>query len=457
MTSDYGKINLKVNKNIEGRVIEAGAVARMRLTQSNSGKVDWKERRKTVAITVGDLALPESFELVPGKWSIDVDLPSGEILQDEFQVVAGEVSDLEMDAEPSARESLSWHHYSGSVQGRDGHQRATRLPRSTVLVGTGDSFPGLGNILETTAIPSSKTSLNDVADSLQKAVNDALARGEEVAKFSMSIFEQKYNQPQWQWLLDVSAGEPFSFNQKKYMKEISIEEKPADDIYVAFSIPNSAGENRRWAIVDGLGVRHLVSIPTPWENVAHGPFPELEILFHVLSDEHLGPQLVVKDDSIAAMLAFMNAGKLSNAALVVDRARVLLFHKITNRIAAAGGGYVMLATRLHSDDTEWQQWIFNLAEWFVDLPDGKILQGAMYLNGPKDVRDFDKAAACFKEAYARGIPYYSLGISWLRSGLATLQADYPELAEAAKNVGSISQMIEPKQPFTALKLPPETA
>jgi len=493
MTEETGRVSMRVSKFLEGRSVEAGAVARLRLEKGRSGTVDRKDTRRMVAVPVGESADPLSLDLVPGDWSVTVDLPWGGTAQQDFEVVAGKNLPLDIAAESSAHESLSWHHFSGAVQGRTRHESPAPLPardfgrkgadrqddaadikrhldsilarvpagglaglrRSAgfgragpgrdAVFGAGEETPGID-----VDVPALKDiALNDIADALREAVGS----GAQPATVSLSLLEQAQGGALWQDLM-TARGEPARSAPLAGLTEISRQEQVFDDIYSIFPVSDFLGapDKRIWALVEGFGERRLLSIPAPWNTRSGGP-AGFEILVRFIEEERGLAQLTIKDEAVAAMLGYMTADRLSDAAVIAEAAKDWLFAKFDNPLAAAGGGYVMLATRLHDEKTEWQKWIRNLNAWFSYLPDGAILEGALCLNGPEEVRDFERAAECFQMAFDRGLPFYTLGLSWLRSGLSTLEADFESLKEPAAIVARIARMAETNRPFTTLRLP----
>lgn len=466
MTGETGRVSLRVNKFLLGESIANGAVAELRLEQSEGGTVDRKLARQSIVIPVGETAEPLRKELPIGHWSIDVIMPSGESIQDDFDVVAGGDIACDLRVEHSPHEEWSWHHLAGAVRSRERYYSASPVEperesgvrqaldarhslgladwRKLLLKAGGSAIPSMGGV-----------SLHDVAMAVQQAV--AIGRGQE-EEIRLNLMRSRDPRALWSQLLrpDVAADD-WAFS---IMDSVASEHRVLDDVYSVFHLTDqsvSYGE-RTWAYVQAFGERRLLSLPSPWPETdpSGGMHPRMDVLVRFVDEERGLAEVVIADDQVSTMLGYMTSNRLLHAASIAERAELWLFHKVMNRLAAAGGGYVMLATRLGEDDGEWYQWIRNLSEWFPDVPDGAILEGAMCLNGPKSMRDFDRAAECFREAYSRGLPYYSLGLSWLRSGLATLEAGYSELVEPAMLVSRVSRMAETSVPFTTLRLPSES-
>jgi hypothetical protein len=59
-----------------------------------------------------------------------------------------------------------------------------------------------------------------------------------------------------------------------------------------------------------------------------------------------------------------------------------------------------------------------------------------------------------KEAYRRGLPYYTLGIRWLLDGLDKLGTRDPELETMRRAVQALAWRLHPQSAFTILHVGP---
>jgi len=159
--------------------------------------------------------------------------------------------------------------------------------------------------------------------------------------------------------------------------------------------------------------------------------------------------VVVDDPDFAPMAGLMTAATLPKAAVAFDQARDLLFGKMAHPLGATAGAYVLLAAG-NRDDDSWHSWIDNLTNWFPDIPDGAILRASMRLRFPKGKSSAAEAKASLLEAFNRGIPYYSAGISWLLDGL-TQFADEAAVAEKMRLVHRVALRLDVSQAFTVIR------
>jgi hypothetical protein len=154
------------------------------------------------------------------------------------------------------------------------------------------------------------------------------------------------------------------------------------------------------------------------------------------------------------MAGLMTASTLPKAVVAVKQARDLLFGKMEHPLAAAAGGYVLLAAGDREDDS-WHGWIDNLANWFPNIPDGAILKASLRLRFPKSETSAEEARVSLLDAFDRGIPYYSAGVSWLLDGM-TQFADDPAVADKMKLVHRVALRLDGTQAFTVVRISDRT-
>ena len=128
----------------------------------------------------------------------------------------------------------------------------------------------------------------------------------------------------------------------------------------------------------------------------------------------------------------------------------MLFGKMQNPLGAAAGGYVLLAAG-DREENNWHDWVDNLANWFPEIPDGAVLKASLRLRFPRDKNSAEEARASLLEAFDRGVPYYSTGVSWLLDGL-TQFADDPVVEEKMKIVHRVALRLDLSQAFTVVRI-----
>lgn len=469
--SDKGTLLLRLDRPSGfGERIVAG-VADLSLIGDNRRDVNKEERRHRVALTLNGGPEDGKIKLVPGLWQIDVVLASGEKLQDERMVVADETIPVDLAADRSPRETLEWQHLSGQVAGHEVHATRRERPRLPAIpkwlrsTGT-EEFAGFsadGLAPEVAGVPA--ISLDELANAAFNAAPLEVT--------TCSYYGQTDAAALWRMLVDTLNPEVPADGSRTQDKDppgltaIGREEQQVHDLYSSFLVPDtdlqvSYGEEavaeraHYWAIAEAPSGSSLLSLPVPWYD-QDGSSREVGILVRHLSNDTSLAEVAVRDPDIATMLGYLRNNRFMEAAFVTKDYERWLWSKRRNPFAAAAGGYVLLATQLGYENAPWKDWIRNLNAWFPTIPDGAVLEGYMCLNGPKPLRDFERAAECFQSAFERGIPHYTIGLSWLRSGLRTLEADFGHLKEAAATVSLASRLAETSQVFSAFRLKREQA
>jgi hypothetical protein len=155
---------------------------------------------------------------------------------------------------------------------------------------------------------------------------------------------------------------------------------------------------------------------------------------------------------MGVLLGFLASGSLGPAREIAETSLKLLYQKMDNPLAAAAGAYAMVGSVTDNHKQEWHQWVRNLATRFEKIPDGAILLGMLHLRLRRDPSDIGEAHNWFKTAYRRGLPYYSLGIRWLLTGLEKFANSDPEAESMRKAVHNVAWRIHPQSPFTILGL-----
>lgn len=463
MTDTKGFADLRVKK--EGSETFAdGAVARLRYLDGGRSRSDVE--KQALIVPVGDNPKAKRIALNPGNWSIEIDMPDGQLLQKDFQVIANQTAKVELETDASPRETLSWAQYVGAVESKAEYyrplviteQQQASLPDAVPHSATDKSdlvsfrkhlqrartrVPALED-----AMIQRNASVHSIGEDIFKGgtvpVND---KGVEITGFLGEHGEWSPTQLLNQSLgdHDPNIGDPVFFRRTV----------PVRDVYADVDFQPSNLRARAWVLVEAFGERSLLVVPCPWTSLETSSECSFQVVTHLIEGKHGLARMVVNDASTAAIIGYMTSDRMGHAAVIAKKAEDLLFRKVANHFSAAAGGYILLATRLNNQSNkDWHNWIGNLAHNFPTLPDGAILEGTLRLTGPKAVRDFDLAAEMLSTAFDRGIPFYTLGLLHLRRGLSLLAGRYPDLEEKLEKVVGIARLAEPATPFTTLRLEP---
>jgi len=134
----------------------------------------------------------------------------------------------------------------------------------------------------------------------------------------------------------------------------------------------------------------------------------------------------------ANVAGYLQSGRPDRALTALSSdAATLLQSKMADPVGAAIGGYALL--KLNRLD-QVHDWCDNLARRFPNLPDGAIIAGAVAAGRGQ----FDSARAWFREAFERGIPVFSEGLSLLAAEARSL-GEVPRAAEIAR-LASVAQL-----------------
>lgn len=233
------------------------------------------------------------------------------------------------------------------------------------------------------------------------------------------------------------------------------------------------GDRRAYLLVRHGAEAILCAMPYPWLQSDGGGEALVEATI-AIDEEGLesGPveesgwsvRPGVRDRHLGSVLSYLSSGEAGSARELIRPARDLLFEKMMNPIAAAGGGYVLVDEWVRDSsqagsDVRWHSWIDNLSNWFPWLPDGAILQGWLALRRRDHAPDLAKARSALLAAERRGAPLYTAGVRRLSDGLMLLAGEArrtgppdPEVDDAMARVRRLAWQVDPRQPFTCVRL-----
>ena len=209
--------------------------------------------------------------------------------------------------------------------------------------------------------------------------------------------------------------------------------------------------DRQFLTVESQGDAYLVTLPCPWLDPQY-----TESVVEVLVNARQSPtgsavSVTVRDPSLGAGLAYLAGGALSKAAAIFSDAQQMLHGKVANPLAAAAGAYVLVGTDLSPERREWDTWLDTLRHWFPQLSDGSILWGIRRLRLAQTQSDIDAARDALLEGCDRGLPVYTLGISWLIEALSEFPDD-PACAVRLDQLRRLSWRVDLREPFVVLRL-----
>ena len=211
----------------------------------------------------------------------------------------------------------------------------------------------------------------------------------------------------------------------------------------------SAG--RQFLIAEAPAETYLVTLPMPW-NDPRGNNSVVEVLVNLAQSPNGSPiGVTVSDPVIGAGLAYMATGALTKAATVFQNVQAMLHDKLINPFSAAAGAYILIGTEMDNAPRTWDPWLDNLRKWFPQYSDGSVLWASRRLRTAQSEDEIGLARKGFIEACERGLPIFTLGLSWLVDGLS----QFPENEECAtwlERVRRVAWRADMRQPFVVLRL-----
>ena len=212
----------------------------------------------------------------------------------------------------------------------------------------------------------------------------------------------------------------------------------------------------------------LIALPVPWPVVDDGSWADVMVTIDRSNPLRSSVDVVPRDGTMADLLAFLRRGDMRAATTLLAQARDRLFGKVSNPLAAAAGGLVLVQARRWLGESRGPDleaamqgdlgtWLSNLRDWNPWLLDGAILSAWKSLldapdeiDGPRD--DLLKAAS-------GGLPLYTGSFRLLVDGLRAIDARLkkeeradPEIAAVLKRLDLSAMRVDMRQVFTTIRL-----
>lgn len=437
-------LHLRVNLSFRGGDLAGGSTVLANVYPCDR---DWPGLRE-ILIPAGDTVAARRFEVRPGRYVVEVVMPSGKLLSEETEVAEGQEATLNIDDWDSPHESHSWQYFSGNLEpGSVYHDPSTiPLPRSTrsryfELLAADVDAPG-GPTPEEQRIatplvywvPDSRTDgwsferLNRLSDEMPDA--DIQPIGVLVAQREPILVPEPTESDLTSHLYRFDRSGP------RTTQELG---------------PVATGA-RQFLVVTGAADAYLVTLPTPWIDVVNDEDVQVEVLVNARQSPTGSPVAVtLRDRALGAGLGYLAGGALSAARRVFKDVERMLYAKVMNPLAAAAAAYVLVGTETDSQPGPWHDWLTNLRSWFGWMSDGSILWAVHALRRAESDEQIAEARSALVEAYERGIPFYTLGVSWLIESLSDFPND-DECVGMLEQVRRFSWRMDTRQPFVIVQL-----
>lgn len=415
-------LTLRLEKN--SLDAEIGAIATLRLLAGADGGSRPKSKSFDVAIPAGSGARNASIEIEPGLWSVEATLPSGETLAEEVMVAAGEsVPVVFRTFVKSPREWLGWQTLVGNIPAnlRDGLEILTDNSQHHLIGSAGGIRKQIGRFLKLL----DGNSFRGARHFLPRASlikTEGIGRGE----------------AGWRTILNARSSRGSDIRE------------PLFDTQVRSALFSLTSSDARLLRVCWLDQVFVISLPLPWPRIAETGFAAAQVLVRSnVAKSKIKIGVVVEDGSFGAIIGMMTSSAQPKAANLFRQARSWLLSP-DNPLAAAAGGYLLVAGNVLEDD-----WSFWVDEFFIQqptMPDAAILRGTMLLRRPRDEYSHAQARQSLIEGFDLGLPYYSAGLSWLLEGLMAFDDGDPEIERRLRLVRQVSRGLDTTQAFTVIKI-----
>lgn len=185
------------------------------------------------------------------------------------------------------------------------------------------------------------------------------------------------------------------------------------------------GGRVEFAIIPGLG--------GAGRSAVGGWTPFLLVDRRAAINEHL-TAVIIEDTKWAGLLGFLASREIAAGTKLLDSglsqsAVAAMADKVSNPLAAVAGALIAVAASNPDIEKVWDPWLENIANWFMDVPDGPIVLGRRLLMRARTEAQVAEARRWFVEGFRRRVPFYSLSVDWLSRGLESIPGDDEVRAE----------------------------
>lgn len=392
------------------------------------------EELRNVLFPCGASAPPARFEVDAGHYIVSATLPSGVLLSKDAEAREATDTSVTLCTAPSPYESHSWQYLMGNIESYGAYHdgEGTPVPRSrgsSSGVREWSSVVGHGHAAW---VGDPKAASRRFASLLKLA--EEPPQGPVVLALAQSVPHSVPSLP-----LGDAAARLYRFGP----------DGPVDE----HGEPRLRGPARggrmgprQFLVVSLAGSEYVVTLPAPWGSAQ----------IEVLVNERQSPtgsavSVTVRDSRVGPALGYMVRGAFDSAATLVKDAESMLYGEMTNPLAAVAGAYVLVGSELAERPRRWDPWLSRLRHEFDWMSDGSLLWAMRHLRRAHTEEERQAARDALVEAFDRGVPVFTLGLSRLIHGLSEFPDD-PECVSRLDQARRLSWRVDTREPFVIVAL-----
>jgi hypothetical protein len=385
--------------------------------------------QRGVLFPCGASAKPARYAVEPGRYLVTATLPSGVVLTKDAEAREGTDTHVTLRTARSPYASHSWQYLMGNIESyRDYHDgEAIPVPRSQ---GSRSGVWEWDSVVEpghAAWIGDPKTTSRQFATMLDLA---------EKPSRRPVVFDIARSAPHSVPSLDLGDAASRLY---RFGPDGPVDERGEPTI-------NGAAGPRQFLIVTLAGNDYVVTLPAPWGTAQ----------IEVLVNERQSPtgsavSVTVRDNRVGPALGYMVRGAFDAAATLVHDAEAMLYDELTNPLAAMAGAYVLIGSELTDRPHRWDPWLSRLRHEFDWMSDGSLLWAMRHLRRAHTETERQAARDALVEAFDRGVPVFTLGLSRLIHGLSEFPDD-PECATRLEQARRLSWRVDTREPFVVVSL-----
>lgn len=389
---------------------------------------------RSVLFPLGAQAPPAEFSVEAGSYLVEATLPSGVLLAGQVHVAEGASATVELDAPGEPDESRSLQYVLGNVLPVPAPP--VRIPPAQQDLSARHGVPHPAPQAEAPKLVRLRTEASSAASYRRLNELAGLPPADAAAAVQAAM---------------APTGPPGDPVQAEGDDAVAIYRFPGGTAPAGGPVPS-----REFLLVEAAGHRLLAVLPAPWLD-ARGRDTAAEVVVHLRPRPAVSRvSVTVRDPDLTAGLAYLAAGNLAKAAAVFAAAEGLLHAAdtagaVANPLAAAAACYLFLGTGSPGTLAGWTTRVPDLSRQLPLFGDGPILQAALRLREATTARDEEAAMQLAKAAFRRGLPAFTLGLSWL----VDLLAEFGDDAESAAMLAQVRRLAwraEMREAFVVLEL-----